>query len=491
MSTYDRIAGLPVTIEGYSLEVLSLELAPEFRRLTTVIHLHGAGEEGVGEDVCYEPADHEAQEAAGPWLPVAGAFTLDGFSRHLEPFDLFMGAEPGYPGSREYRRWAFESAALDLALRQAGASLADALGITPSPVTFVVSTRLDEPADSGRVRRWLAREPSLRFKLDPTDTWTDALIAELRELDVVSTVDLKGCYTGTPVDGSYDPGLYRRLVEGLPGAWIEDPRLTPEIVAVLAGHEDRLTWDAPIHSVADILALDHPPRMINMKPSRFGPLRELFADLRPPGAPTASGPTAAGRPSSARGAATSSTWPPSSTPTRPTTWRPAATTSPRRRTSCPRARCRSAPGRSDSAGASDARRWIRDDDRGPGWRDGRRAQQEGTGRRARGRAPPGAPRLDGARPPLARRPAASWTWCWPAGGVVAMCEVKTRGSAEALAEPLTAAQRARIAAGRRGLRRRPSAAARTGASAGRPPIARARRALAHPACGITPGTPPI
>jgi L-alanine-DL-glutamate epimerase-like enolase superfamily enzyme len=277
VSTYDNIAGLPVRIEGYSLEVLELALGPDFRRLTTVIHLHGGGEEGLGEDVCYEAADHEAQAEAGPVLPLAGAHTLDGFSRHLEPFDLFGGTEPGYPGSREYRRWAFESAALDLALRQAGASLAEALGIVPRPVTFVVSTRLDEPADAGRVHRWLARAPSLRFKLDPTDTWTEELIAELRELDAVSTVDLKGCYTGTIVDGSYDPALYRRVVEGLPEAWIEDPRLTPEIRAVLAGHEDRVTWDAPIHSVADILALEHPPRMINMKPSRFGPLRELLA----------------------------------------------------------------------------------------------------------------------------------------------------------------------------------------------------------------------
>ena len=94
---------------------------------------------------------------------------------------------------------------------------------------------------------------------------------------MVRTIDLKGCYTGTPVDGSHDPALYRRLVTGLPGAWIEDPRLTPEIRAELAGHEDRVTWDAPIHSVADVLALEHTPRMINMKPSRFGPLRELFA----------------------------------------------------------------------------------------------------------------------------------------------------------------------------------------------------------------------
>ena len=41
MAIYDRIAGLPVRIEGYELEMRSLELGPEFVRVTTVIHLHG------------------------------------------------------------------------------------------------------------------------------------------------------------------------------------------------------------------------------------------------------------------------------------------------------------------------------------------------------------------------------------------------------------------------------------------------------------------
>ena len=58
--------------------------------------------------------------------------------------------------SVDYRRWAFESAALDLALRQAGASLADALGLRPAPSRFVVSTRLDEPADAGAAS-WMPR----------------------------------------------------------------------------------------------------------------------------------------------------------------------------------------------------------------------------------------------------------------------------------------------------------------------------------------------
>jgi hypothetical protein len=42
-------------------------------------------------------------------------------------------------------------------------------------------------------------------------------------------------------------------------------------------HRDRVSWDAIIHSVADIEALPFQPRMVNVKPSRLGPLRELLA----------------------------------------------------------------------------------------------------------------------------------------------------------------------------------------------------------------------
>src|SRR4029078_9885630 len=40
---------------------------------------------------------------------------------------------------------------------------------------------------------------------------------------------------------------------------------------------DRITWDAPIHSVDDILALPFEPQMMNIQPSRFGSLRKLLA----------------------------------------------------------------------------------------------------------------------------------------------------------------------------------------------------------------------
>jgi hypothetical protein len=275
--TYARLSGLPVRIEGYELEILELELAPEFRRLTTVVHLHGDGHEGVGEDVCYDPPEHEGQAGAGPVLPLAGDHTIERFSALLDGLDLFPAVPPARPASLDYRRWAFESAALDLALRQAAASLASVLDRAPEPVRFVVSTRLDDPPSAARLTRWLDREPRLRFKLDPTDDWSPDLIRDIAALGVVDVIDMKGQYDEVPFGVPSDPRTYRALIEAFPDALIEDPRLTPELRPLLAGHEDRVTWDAPIHSVDDILAREWAPRTVNMKPSRFGPLSRLFA----------------------------------------------------------------------------------------------------------------------------------------------------------------------------------------------------------------------
>jgi hypothetical protein len=124
------------------------------------------------------------------------------------------------------------------------------------------------------VRRWLELDPELRFKLDPGSAWTDELIAELAATGAVVTADYKGFYTEQ--DPPPDAGLYRRVAEGLPEALLEDPALTEETQAVLEPYRDRVTWDAPIHSVADVEALPFPPRTLNSKPSRFGYLRELL-----------------------------------------------------------------------------------------------------------------------------------------------------------------------------------------------------------------------
>jgi L-alanine-DL-glutamate epimerase-like enolase superfamily enzyme len=272
MSLYDLVAGLPLELESYSFEHLETQVSSEFTRVTTLVHLHGGGEEGVGEDVTYDGALHPPPAD----LPLRDARTLDDFSALLEGRNLFPGTPPGMDAFRFYRRWAFESAALDLALRQAGTSLAEAVGRDVRPVTFVVSKRLPEPPAAAPLLRLIGRFPGTRFKLDPTSDWTDDVVAEIAATRTVDTVDLKGQYKGTVVDQPPDPELYARVAERLPEAWIEDPALNEETDRILEPYRDRITWDAPIHSVGDVESLPFPPRTINIKPSRFGSVRALF-----------------------------------------------------------------------------------------------------------------------------------------------------------------------------------------------------------------------
>ncbi len=275
MSTWERLAELPVQIDGYDLEGLHASVSSDFERKSTVIRLRGAGEEGLGEDVTYDAVDQEVLQAAGPTLPLDGRHTIASFSERLAGLSLFP-QPPQREVSGRYRTWAYESAALDLALRQAGSSLHAILEREPLPVRFVVSLRLGEPPTLEPLRRRLDPYPDLRFKLDPTSSWDEALIAQLVATGAVDSVDFKGYYSGSIVDQPADPVLYRRVVEAFPDAWIEDPLLTPETDAVLAPHRDRFSWDAPIHSIADIEALPYPPRMVNIKPSRLGGLRNLL-----------------------------------------------------------------------------------------------------------------------------------------------------------------------------------------------------------------------
>jgi L-alanine-DL-glutamate epimerase-like enolase superfamily enzyme len=276
MSLYDAVRDQPLTVDGYALDGLEQDVSSGFLRKTTVIRLHGRGDVGIGEDVTYDAVEHDVQQVRGPLLPLTGDWTLHTFSQHLAAQALFE-REPEQDASVDYRRWAFESAALDLSLRQAGIALGDVLGRSPTPVTFVVSMRLGEPASTARLRAWLELYPNLRFKLDATPDWSSELIGELAATGAVDSVDFKGQYHGTVVDTVPDAKLYRRVVDGLPDAWLEDPALTPEIEAVLEPHRDRVTWDAVIHSVTDIEALRWPPRTVNVKPSRFGSVERLFA----------------------------------------------------------------------------------------------------------------------------------------------------------------------------------------------------------------------
>jgi hypothetical protein len=253
MPLYDSVKDLTLTVERVELEQHALPVK-NFTRRTTVVHLHGGGEEGVGEDVSYEE-DLQLTFTEDALPDLSGDHTVDSFSALVD----------GQPG---YRTWGLESAALDLALRQAGRSLAEATGRDPQPVRFVVS--------QSTVRELLDFYPALRFKLDASDSWTDELVAELAATGAVDVVDLKGLYVGDWLDATPSAELYGRVAKGFPQAWLEDPKLNDETAPVLEPHRSRVTWDFPIHSVADVEALPFPPECLNSKPSRFGSVRRLF-----------------------------------------------------------------------------------------------------------------------------------------------------------------------------------------------------------------------
>jgi L-alanine-DL-glutamate epimerase-like enolase superfamily enzyme len=268
MPLWDSVAGLPVSVDGYTLERRELQTVSGWTRVTTTVVLAGKGATGQGEDVTYGAADHDHAPAD---LPLRGAWSLDELSLRLDELELWRG-NPEDHGSQDHRRWAFESAALDLALSQTGVSLGEALGREELPVRFVISTR-------SAVEPWLSIAPALEFKLDAENDWDRALMERLAALDRVRVVDLKAYYRGTSVDLAPDPALYRALAEALPDVVIEDPWLEDGCREALAGAEDRLSFDAPVHSLADLDALPLEPRWLNIKPSRFGTVRGLFETI--------------------------------------------------------------------------------------------------------------------------------------------------------------------------------------------------------------------
>jgi hypothetical protein len=264
MALWHELRGLELNIEDFGTERKSIDISTQFTRVTTTVVLGGEGEQGRGEDVTYTAEDHD-------WFPdltPPGRTRLGELSSQLDGLRLFE-AEPKMGASADYRRWAFESAALDLALRQNDLSLGAAVGREYRPLRFVVSTRGDAFA-------WLQHNPQLELKLDPENDWERAFMERLAATGRLCVLDFKAYYRGTPVDVVPDPALYRAAVELFPDAVLEDASLDGECGVALQGQEGRLSFDAPIHSVADVRALPVDPGWLNIKPSRFGTIERLL-----------------------------------------------------------------------------------------------------------------------------------------------------------------------------------------------------------------------
>jgi hypothetical protein len=155
MALWDSVAGLTVKVDGYSLQRRESSTPGGWTRVTTTVVIQGDGATGEGEDVTYSADDHEHVPEG---LMLAGTWSLEDLSHRLDELELWSGDPDDHTG-QDHRRWGFESAILDLALRQNELGLGEAVGREERPVRFVVSTRA---APEG----WLEVAPRLEFKLD-------------------------------------------------------------------------------------------------------------------------------------------------------------------------------------------------------------------------------------------------------------------------------------------------------------------------------------
>ena len=274
---WSRLGAFPLVIESHAFERLSARAAHGFERVTTRVRLFGGDAEGVGEDVSPYEEEHDTLHVLEPELPLEGEWTLASLCARLDELkDVLWPVEPRWEGARRWRVWAFQSAALDLALAQAGLPLHEAVGREPAPVRFVNSLGLGDPPTFDPIRRRLELHPGLRFKLDVTPAWPPELIEEVAATGAVEIVDFKGHYGLEIGDEAELLRMYERVVAAFPDALLEDAHDLPEVTALLEGETQRISYDAPIQSSADLDARPLTPRAVNVKPCRVGDIETLF-----------------------------------------------------------------------------------------------------------------------------------------------------------------------------------------------------------------------
>jgi hypothetical protein len=274
VSLWDELRSLPLRIESYEFERLSAKMQA-FERVTTVVHLIGDGAEGLGEDVSPFQSEDDTLHVTRPELPLAGDWTLESLCDRLAQLDQWPVA-PQYDVARRWRHWAFESAALDLALNQAGRALHEVAGSEPAPVRFVNSMGLGDPPTFDPIQRRLGHHPGLHFKLDAVSAWTPDLIDQVAATGAVEIIDFKGQY-GLEYGELPDLlAMYERVIAAFPDALLEDAHDLPGVAELLAPEAHRISYDAPIHTVEDLDATPLRPVAVNIKPCRVGDLRSLI-----------------------------------------------------------------------------------------------------------------------------------------------------------------------------------------------------------------------
>lgn len=271
MGLFENVAGLEVNVESVSTETKEVQVSEEFPRKTTIVTLEGENAIGKGEDVIYDTFLHEYPSDLERDLK--GRMGFDDFATQITEYDLFDEAHDYDQTQLNYRRWAVESAGLDLALKQHKMTLAQALGREYQPVRFVVSPSIGENTLK-ELQQLTNNVPGIEFKLDAKAEWDEGVVADLAALNRVRIVDFKSHYDGFGRDPDFE--LYKMVAEGFDDVLLEDPKLTADTCPAFDGHEHRIAWDKPITGVESIEELPFRPSYLNIKLSRFGTVEALL-----------------------------------------------------------------------------------------------------------------------------------------------------------------------------------------------------------------------
>lgn len=248
----DALTVLPIAVQaiGCRTAAVALDGYPDGPRPTSTVTLIGQTATGEGEYVGWTTEAHAAFDAIARRAPYrAGSHTLGSWCAAMR------AAVP-----EPYARAALESAAVELALQQAGTSLATLAGVaarrprevrsaTPGPRPFAC---LDALGD-------------VELKIDADPAWDAATWDLLAVRHRIAVVDFKGGGT---------PAAVRLAHRALPTAWLEDP--PPGTAGNLSR---RVSVDAPITAASTLGVLDPVPGAVNVKLPRLGGMFEALEVL--------------------------------------------------------------------------------------------------------------------------------------------------------------------------------------------------------------------
>jgi L-alanine-DL-glutamate epimerase-like enolase superfamily enzyme len=251
-----RLIELPLSVEKahVALDAIELPSYPDEPRPSSTIALAGGQQTGTGENVAWSRDDHHNFQRQID----TGDYTHRG---SLGSFLRAIGAI--VPDA--YQRAAIESAAVDLALRQARTNLEELAASDFSDTRYVRSFAAS-PDPLPELVAHREQNPEIEIKLDVHPAWEEETLERLANLRNISVLDFK--HQGTPATQT-------AVAEALPAPWLEDPgQLGERPSGILAR---RFSLDAALTSgnPEDMLRRMN-PAAVNLKVPRMGGVLALL-----------------------------------------------------------------------------------------------------------------------------------------------------------------------------------------------------------------------